>query len=68
MGKYLFIILTATLLSTFSYAEDETINECMNDIYFANGINTNRDEAKIQLDDLIEPNVSNNAMNVEFIG
>jgi len=48
--------------STFAQGEEE-INECMSDVYFANGINTMHEDAKFQLDYLIEPQVSKNIFN-----
>lgn len=56
MRKYLLFITTLITFSTFLQAE-ENVNECMSDIYFANGINTSREEAKIQLIDLVRKNV-----------
>ena len=62
MKKFLILVIFSILFSTFAQGEGE-INECMSDIYFANGINTSKKDAKIQLDDLIEPQVSKNIFN-----
>jgi len=43
------IILVFLLFFNFSYAE---INECMSDVYFANGIDTDEDTAKDSLDEI----------------
>jgi len=58
MKKYLLLILVMFSFSSLVQAEEENINECMSDIYFANGINTSREEAKIQLIDLVRKQVS----------
>ncbi len=52
MRKFLFIIATFVFFS-FSAQAEENINECMNDIYFANGINTTQEDAKYQLENII---------------
>lgn len=49
-------------LATSIQAEDK-INEYMNDIYFANGINTTRPEANRQLKHLIRKQVKKNIFN-----
>jgi hypothetical protein len=55
MKKYLFLFLTFTVFAMQLKAE--TINEYMNDIYFANGINTSRASARITLDNTIRVEV-----------
>lgn len=52
MRHFLLLVITLISFSAFVQAE-ENINECMNDIYFANGINTSKPEAKQQLYTLI---------------
>ena len=50
--------------SVFSQAE-EKINECMSDIYFANGINTSKKDARKQLDELIYKQVLKSKFNLD---
>lgn len=56
MKKLLLFIISLIVFSVFVQAS-ENINECMNDIYFANGINTSKDDARKQLLTLVKPNV-----------
>jgi hypothetical protein len=53
--KKIFLILLIGI--SFSYAE---INEYMSDVYFANGINTGQDDAKLSLEDI------NNSIRIEY--
>jgi len=65
MKKFLFFIFVVTLFGSYLYAEEEKINECMNDIYFANGINTTRFEAKNKLNKIIQPQVFVDQFNLD---
>ena len=56
MKKYLFVVISLVGMISFVHAE-EKINECMSDIYFANGINTSKPEAYEQLQLLIKKQV-----------
>jgi len=64
MKKYLFLIFTFIVFVTQLKAE--VINEYMNDIYFANGINTSRPDAQKQLDELILEEVLITQFNGDF--
>jgi len=56
MRKYFLSLLLLIAFVTLSQAE-ENINECISDIYFANGINTSKDDARNQLNFIIKPQV-----------
>jgi len=62
MRKILLSIVILTAFSTFVQAV-EAINECMNDIYFANGINASKDDARKQLHTLVKSQVLQNQFN-----
>ena len=51
------MLIFVVIAFSFTLQAKDVINEYMNDIYFANGINTSRDEAQAQLKDLIEKQV-----------
>ena len=64
MKKFIFIILALLLISSgLSAKEKEVVNEYMNDIYFANGINTDRGEAQSALTDIIKKQVKESLFN-----
>lgn len=65
MRRYLYLILTISIFNSYLYAEEEKINECMSDIYFANGINTKRTEAREQLDNIIRKEVLISQFNLD---
>jgi len=54
MKKYLMLI-SVVMAFSFTLQAKGIINEYMNDIYFANGINTSEPEAKKQLLYIIKP-------------
>ncbi len=64
MKKYLFAVISLVIMTSFVHAE-EKINECMSDIYFANGINTSKDDARKQLDELIYKQVLLSQFNLD---
>ncbi len=64
MRRYILIIFTLLLISSSLFAkEKEVVNEYLNDVYFANGINTDRGEAQSALTDIIKKQVKESLFN-----
>jgi len=63
MKKFIIIAFIFTFLISSLYSKSLIINECMNDIYFANGINTTRQDAQRQLKHLLKEEVKKNIFN-----